>query len=376
MRTTLFQTDTRPSEEWRPWPGGWVFPGRHPAVVANTAVTLEEGLTAAVMLGSLPQSMTVLELAGLIVHEAFHVYQSTHRPERWQADELAVFGYPLTRGVLAARRLETLALSRALEDEAGWPGHAAEALHWRTQRFAHLSAAQTELERGLERLEGLAHFVELKVTGQPPRWPLPDFAPAQIRGRCYATGAAMAVLLDRTGAWMAGFMDSTLSLDELLSNRLAGHRTELAPELVTEAEKAATLDTQNVERELTLKRQAHLNQSGPRLTLTSIQRLWLRGFDPLKITDMGGGRALHTRFLRFGNAQVSGEILGRATLTTGAGEHPLLNGFSALVLTGLESPRVWSDEYTLHVQAQGVELEITGATRVEESMEGWAISLP
>jgi len=155
-QTMLFQSAAAPGADWQAAPQGWTLPWRHPALVADTAVTLEGGMAAAALLLTGLPTMTTPELAALIVHESFHVYQFTHRPERWQANEFAVFGYPLTAPVLAARRLETLALNAALEAAQGWQGHAAEALHWRTRRFSHLNAAQVELERGLERLDGLA----------------------------------------------------------------------------------------------------------------------------------------------------------------------------------------------------------------------------
>ncbi len=376
-QTTLFQSAAAPGPDWQAAPQGWTLPLRHPALVANTAVTLEDGTEAAALLLAELPSMTLPELAALIVHESFHVYQSTHRPERWQANELAVFGYPVTAPVLAARRLETQGLNAALEGTQSWQGHAAEALHWRTRRFAQLNAAQVELERGLERREGLAQFIEWQVSGASPRLPLPDFAPEAVRQRCYGTGAALALLLERGGGWQGAFMDSELSLDELLSGRLAGWMPETtSPELIAAAHVDAALDAEQVQSGRLQAMQDVLTRPGPRLSLESTAPIWPQGFDPLNISDLGGGHVLHRRYLKFGNAQVSGEALGQAVLTQAAGAHPLEHGFSVVLLTGLSDARLQGETGALVFEAQGLRLQISGAAEVYAGPDGWTIRLP
>ncbi len=295
VQTTLFQSVAAPSVDWKRRQGGWALPHRHSALVAHTAVTLEDGTdAAALLLNDLPGSMTVPELAALIAHEAFHVHQLNHHPERWQADELAVFGYPLTAPVLAARRLETLALNSALSEIGGWERRAAEALRWRQQRFNLLSPAQVELERGLERREGLAQFVESKVSGSLPVLPLPDFAPEAVRLRCYGTGAALAHLLDRSGEWQQAFMDTDQSLDELLSAWLVGWPPETpTSELIAAAHAEATLDADQLQVKQLQMMQAVLACPGQKLTLSSGKPLWPQGFDPQNISELGNGRVLH-----------------------------------------------------------------------------------
>ena len=376
-QTTLLQSGAAPGPDWQAAPQGWTLPLRHPALVANTAVTLEDGTEAAALLLTELPTMTLPELAALIAHEAFHVYQSSHRPERWQANELAVFGYPLTAPVLAARRLETQSLNAALEAAEGWQEHATEALHWRTQRFAHLNAAQVELERGLERGEGLAQFIEWKVSGARQRLPLPDFAPEAIRQRCYGTGAALALLLERSGEWQGAFIDGDLSLDELLSERLVGWSPEATrPELVATAQTDAALDAEQVQAARRQSMQDVLTRPGQRVSLESASPICPQGFDPLNISDLGGGKVLHRRYLKFGNAQVSGEAMGQAVLTQAAGEHPLEHGFSGLILTGLHDARLQSEAGAIRFEAQGLQLQISGTAEVQAGQEGWTIRLP
>ena len=377
VQTTLFQS-AAPCEEWKRRQDRWALPRRHSALVAHTAVTLEDGTdAAALLLNDLPGGMTVPELAALIAHEAFHVYQMGHCPERWQADELAAFGYPLTAPVLAARRLETLALNSAIEEVVGWEGHAAEALHWRQQRVLHLNPAQQELERGLERREGLAQFVESKISGRFPGLPLPDFAPEAVRLRCYGTGAALAHLLDRSGEWQQAFMEGQLSLDELLSARLAGRRPEAHPsELVAQAHSEAGQDADQLQAARLRTMHGVLARPGQTLTLSSGKPLWPQGFDPQNVSELGDGRVLHRRYLKFGNAQVSGEALGQPVLSGAAGVHPLQHGFSSLTVPGMESARLQKETDALYVEASGFQLRISGAAKVTATPEGWEIRLP
>lgn len=379
-QTTLLQASAAPSDGWVAHDDGWTWAGRHPEVVANTAVTLEGSFDVAVlMLGELPADITVRELAGLVAHEGFHVYQRGHDagwPQRWEANELDVFGYPLTPEVLAARRLETLALRRALADLEDWPGHAAEALHWRAQRYRVLSPGHQALERGLERVEGLAHFVELEVAGGLPVLPLPDFAARAVRLRCYGTGAALAQLLGRSSPWQDEFMAGQKVLDDLLAERLKGvQRNAHDAATVSEAQLGAQQDASEVLAERQQAETAFLTQPGQQLVIRSAQPLWPQGFDPQNITELGGGRALHHRFLKFGHARASGEVLGRATLTQSAGEHPLMHGFASVTLTDLQHVQHAREGDVLHIQASGFDFRMTGAD-LQPSPGGWTVTLP
>lgn len=381
--SVLDQSGRVPEEtnlEWRPGTGCWTLDSRHPALVSNTAVDLGAGLiAAAVLLDSLPSQITALELAALIVHEQFHVYQTSAAtadlwPGRWVANELDVFGFPLTPTVLATRRLELRALRSALDAPGDWQGHAAEALSWRRKRREHLSAAQSELEAGLERLEGLAYAAELQVLKRRPELPGPDFAPEAVRQRCYSTGAALAQLLDRSGEWKEEFMNRTVGLEDLLADRLAGtERTELGSAPVEEAVRGAGADARAVEQQRQAELDAYLAQPGPSLRLESLHPIWPQGFDPLNISDVGNAQVLHRRFLRFGNAQTSGEILGRAVLTVGVGPHPLLNGFSAVTLTALKEARLNREPGALRFTAEGLTVDLKGDPEVIAHPEGWTI---
>ena len=158
--------------------------GRFDLVTANTAAN---GM-ALVMEGD------PLEAAYIAAHEAFHVFQ-TQRFPHWGANEVEALTYPTTdvQGLLE-RRLETVALHRAIEDMDA--ALAVEALHWREQRYQRLSASAAIYERELERYEGLAFFVEWNALGLKHRLPAADFPAEDVRRRTYATGQAVARLLE------------------------------------------------------------------------------------------------------------------------------------------------------------------------------------
>lgn len=171
-------------------PGGeGAYVGRHPAVVANSSAVVNGVLTATVLDGTSP------DVDALVAHETFHVFCQLRHPH-WSANEGAVFAYPDDdSNVLALRRLEAAALRRAVIDSSrGW---AAAAMALRQECLARIPEDAARYQRDLERHEGLAFYVQGKVTGsilcldrlaQPAR-------PDEIRRTAYPIGEAIAVLL-------------------------------------------------------------------------------------------------------------------------------------------------------------------------------------
>src|SRR6185369_3043374 len=157
------------------------------------------------------------------VHETFHVFQARRHP-KWGGNEVDQLTYPSDDGeVLAQRRLESLALSRAVaaRGRAAAGAWAARALDAREKRFARLAGPAAAYERGTEMKEGLAAYVETKaVEDGGPFLPPGEFPPEAVRLRAYASGNAIARLLDRLDpAWKPRLeKDDALSLDALLSH--------------------------------------------------------------------------------------------------------------------------------------------------------------
>ena len=355
--------------------GTFVFEGRHDSVRANTGTELNGVPTATADLSKGIKSTAAA--AALLVHESSHVYQKAAHPG-WTANEAELFTYPVddARG-LAQRRAETLALVRALqakEDEVArcW---ARAALATRATRFAALSEGAVAYERGIEKGEGLAQYVEDRALRAPARLSESDFPAEEIRQRGYATGQAWAVLLDRFGEWKAGLGDT--SLDEALRAQLAG---EEKPCALSEAETQAT--SARAEREVAevvaargKRKSAFLAAPGWTIEVVAgAEPLWPQGFDPWNVANLGERLVLHTRWTKVGNGSGSFEVLDRPSLTEGVGPHPLFNGARKLVVTGLSEPKVVEAEGKVTVETEGAKGTFRG--RVEREGQKVRLLLP
>lgn len=374
--TTLFRHPA-PPEGFEPVPGradAWRWPGRHPAVVANTSVEFAGTRTATLMQGG--RDATPAARAATLLHEMFHVYQRTRQPH-WTANEAALFTYPMDDAeLLAARRLEMTALRRALAAGASavsacW---ARTALDVRRSRFDGMAADAAAYERGTELNEGLATYIEYRALGTPADAVLTvdAFPPDGVRRRAYRAGAALAHLLDRHAQdWQARLAgDESAHLDGLLGEALEGTTAcTFETDERGRALAAARADVDALAAHLASERQAFLDRPGVTLHIHADGApLMLQGFDPLNVLRVGAGEVLHTRMLRLGNVGAEFEMLDRRALSVAAGDHPLFNGVRGLVLTGFqEAPEVEIDGEAVRVQGDGMSLL---ATRADVEYDG------
>ena len=128
-------------------------------------------MVATLMLDSALSSLDLDSLAGIAIHEAFHVYQFGN-PSVWPfANEADRFFYPVTDvDLMALRRQEIEALRRAIESTSldakmGWAKRAVRA---RQERFARMDTRLVEYERRTEKVEGLAAYVEAMAVRRTP----------------------------------------------------------------------------------------------------------------------------------------------------------------------------------------------------------------
>jgi hypothetical protein len=187
----------------------------------------------------------VPETLGTLYHEAFHTYQGDHffrardtseaLPDSLAGDESAL---PM---VVGERRLLADALSHKSPDSVR--AAVRRFLWFRSVRFARAHPWLLRVQRQLERYEGSAHLVgrqaQLVAVGAEPREAVeslraellqpPPAAPPWVRRywiplrwHAYASGAAMALLLDQLGerGWR-GRVETGTDLDVLLA-RAAG----------------------------------------------------------------------------------------------------------------------------------------------------------
>ncbi|MBA2292231.1 MAG: hypothetical protein H0W15_07235 [Gemmatimonadales bacterium] len=375
-RTWLFRHPSPPEEfaaMSQAAPTVQVMIGRHDAVAANSSAEIGGVATATVILAPSSPGASPPSHAALAVHEAFHVFQRARHPA-WAGNEADLFVYSTDNAnALALRRLESAALRVALDAtgaaSACWAHHA---LVTRGRRFGMLDSASIAYERGTELNEGLASYVERKVRGDNAViLPADEYGPADVRVRAYATGLALAVLLDRHApGWVTELESSDRhSLDELLSRAVAtGQTCSFPAAAVDSASQRAIAD---VDRQATLRAsrlEAFRTRDGWRVIVESPSNaLWPQGFDPINVERLTTGAVLHRRFLKVGNDAGMLTMLDEAgadldALTEGHGTHPLFNGIVRVEVAGLAEPLVEVVGDTVRVRSPGVSAEFRGAT--------------
>jgi hypothetical protein len=366
---TWLSRHPNPPEEFHPWPDEKsvaVFEGRHASHRANTAIELAGVPTATASFEG--HSEGTRRLAGLLVHETFHVFQARRHP-KWGGNEVEQLTYPSDDAeVLAERRLESLALSRALSarSRAAAGAWAARALAAREKRFARLTGPAAAYERGTEMKEGLATYVETKaVEDREPFLPVSEFPPEAVRLRAYASGNAISRLLDRLDpAWKSRLeKDDALSLDALLLRAVAGiHPAEFSAAEEFETRSRAASDVEAMSARRANLRREFLDTAGWTLVLETADPVFPQGFDPWNLVRVSASEVLHTRWLKLGNAAGSVEILDHKCLTEGSGKHPLFEGVRHATVTGLAAePRVEEIPGRVKISADGLTLEFRGA---------------
>ena len=185
-------------------PGVGVTKGRHPLLVADQRVQLDNVYAASCL--AFPEFFRESPrlLMGTLIHEQFHVFQALRHPD-WLPNDAHLFSYPPdTADSVFLSRLEVEALKRAVlsEDDEEARGWAASGLAYRLERHRSLPQSLARYEDEVQRLEGLAQYVEWKVNGQGLLDNLfnLDFAPGAIREWGYVSGRWLGNILDRLDA--------------------------------------------------------------------------------------------------------------------------------------------------------------------------------
>ncbi len=351
------------------WPDGFtpmgdvaVFEGRHPVHRANTAADLDGTWVATF---ELRPDTGPDAFRRLMVHESFHVHQNRAMPAHAEANEASLFTFPTTDGhELGARRLEVEALRRALStagnERRAW---ASRFVALRDERQAILGEHEALYERGIERKEGLCEYVAwASVSPDATREASPRALAADgMRDRAYWTGMALGRLLDGLRPGWQGEMveDGTLHLDAMLAEAVAGAEpARFEDHFEREARERARSDAAAEKARRDALADAFLASPGWRVEIIASGPLWPAGFDPLNVVSMGDGRVLHTRFLKLQNDACELDVLDHRALTFGAGEHPLFNGVSRVVIAGLDEPAVERDGRSTTIGVGGVRVRV------------------
>lgn len=313
-----------------------------------------------------------VESAALAMHEAFHAHQTIHHPT-WTANEVDLFTYPTrSAALLEMRRLEGGALRRAITApdsvrELCW---AQEFLRLRGRRFARLDDASAAYERHNELREGLARYIEARAAGRTEvALPADGFPPELVRDRAYATGHAIAVLLDRLAPrWKDSLLASgdEASLDGRLAVAIGGvdvRPCRASPDEAARARALARSDSADLERRDARARADFDDAAGWRIEIEADGApLSPERFDPLNVRVLDRRHVLHARWLRVAGEGVSAEVLERTAMTRGLEGHPLFAGLDRLWITGLREPAITTSGDTTRITGDGVEVTAIGAS--------------
>lgn len=389
-QTVLFRHGSPPEGfvESEAHPGIWIYPGRHPLMRSNSKARIGD-LTTATLLLTISPGRPAREEASIVVHESFHIFQDERHPD-WRANEAHRFTYPVNDAENYRLTIEEdHALGRALEspDVAVAARWAALAMDLRAKRVENLAEEHRTFELGLEMMEGTAFYVAHLAVGQADSTEtlLEILPPEKFRWRPYATGAAIAALLDRFApGWKARIEASPeLTLEQLLRDYLSGSRAEPArfsPEELAGFREQATAAVRQLQAERAEHRARFESPSGPKVAVlvpAGTDGFTPEQFDVVNVLNLGDGEVLHGHRLTLTHARgrvqmtnpgfVRREFVGLNALTRVENGHPLLGAVQRVSFVGFgDEPRIETDEGTIRVIAEGFELELRGAT-VERS---------
>jgi len=336
------------------------FPGIDPRIVANSVADFDGVPTATVIVptGDLANGAGTgwdegTGLAGLVAHELFHVHQAEagFAPGGNEAVLLsAPWDDPKS---LALARAEWTALRRAAssgEDERAFAA-LRDALALRRERAAYLSDELMAYIRATECKEGTARYVQTRACWGDET---PDIASLMgepsldLRQRCYDSGLAWCLLLDRFGppAWTAAVTAShRTSLDEIAGSLAGDQATEVAdswrallPEATAEIEHERTSRGRRLASLRSPNRGHALVRPAPGLDLV------VSGFDPMNVSVCDAATVVHERYLVLAAGNASLTVLNMAAITTSSGDHPLFAGLRDAEICGDDDGAgVWPD---------------------------------
>jgi hypothetical protein len=398
QRTLLFRHPD-PPDEFRPLEGHegvWVSPGKHPAMRWNSNADIS-GTTTATLLLTIEPGRSVEYEAHILFHEVFHLFSKPHHPT-WRPNEMWRYSYPMD-GVENYRQLllEEEALARAVDSEtddstASWT---AVALAIRSERTAKLSEEHRTFETALELQEGTAVYMGRSAIGIADNTDklLEERGPEGIRWRCYETGSAIAVVLDRLlPAWKQTLdAEPDTTFTELLEMAIAAR--DVAPATFTTEELTSVSNRAEAAiSDLKAERAAlyeDFSSRGKRVVVhlaDEDEQFGTGRFNPMAVEVLDHGEVLQAHFLVADHPRgevslqnpryMRGSLDGVIALTTPAAEdHPFLNGYRQIAVSGFSGdPTVVRDGDAVTIEAEGLKLEFNGA-KVESTDEEFVITV-
>ncbi len=345
----------------------FVKAGRDSRFSANTSLELAGVPTACIGYSTSPADPEApsLRFIALLFHEAFHAFQTKAGKPGKGSVEALLLRYPdLNAENLALAQLEQMILFKLIRfEDTPDPEGIQDFLAVRGARLKALGPEFLRGERGIEYQEGIPTYVEVRLLdevrksgaglsdlgpGDPyglgfslsPELRVSDYFSrllrfssdsSSLRARAYATGMALALVLDHLETdWKTAVLTTDKYLDEILAEKvplspeasavaLARVKKELDYEnllgLVQEKTARVSLDRKQAA-------EAFLKQDGVQIVVKLPESpVEVRGFDPMNVQPIDASRAIHKRILRLAFGESTFSSSGVAVLA-GLGDGP------------------------------------------------------
>jgi len=388
VNTWLLFSD-KPPEGFMPaedYAGVFVFEGQYPPVRGNSVVRFGEAWTASTVLSNSSrrtnEKYTPRDLAGIMVHEQFHVFQRT-KHHRWRQNDGVLLFYPQeTKEALYLRRIEKEAFKRAVlssseEEIAGW---ARTAMEYRKERLNRIPAQYGNYEKDLQLTEGLSDYIERIARGVDPlnASNITDgIAPAGVRDLGYWEGRWIAMILDRLNPDWKNYLEKndSLYLDEILESELtdATYKKLTFTDLDVSQIKARA---ENDFDQWQIKKEKEIgscqNLPGYRIEINSMaDPLNIRIFEPLEIEILPERTVFHRLIFSAANQKGSIRIFNHPCITAFDESYRLVK----LIVNGIQvTPEVNREEKKIILKHEGITLELN-YTELRTDDKGYFLTL-
>ena len=306
-----------------------IYEGQHPSIRGNSVIRLNDVWIATSILSNYSrrtaEEYSIRDMAGIIIHEQFHIYQRTNHPD-WRQNDGLLLIYPReTIESLFLRRIEKEAFKRAvtandINEIANW---ANEGLKYRARRLSLIDSTFGLYEKVLQLTEGLSDYIEKTARGVDPLNSSSItnlIAPAGIREMGYIEGRWIAMILDKIKPdWKIVIEKGEVNyLEDILKSITRDYdlKEMFLKKEVDELRINAENDFSKWELDKKHLLDKFYNEPGYKIEINaSSNPLNIRMFEPLEMEIYDNGNVLHKVFFSAANNESNLRILNNPCLT-------------------------------------------------------------
>jgi len=347
-------------------PGVYLFEGQHPLVRGNSIVRMGNSWVATSILTThsrrTGEEYDEKDLAGIIIHEQFHIFQRNKHP-RWQQNDGYLLLYPTeTQESLFLRRMEKEAFKRAVlskkpEEINGWVNVA---LGYRDKRLNMISPVFGRYEMELQRTEGLSDYIEKTARGTDPLNASEitnGIAPAGVRDLGYVEGRWNAMILDKLSPDWKSVIETndTLYLEDILrkvTNELPEEQKSFSSSEIDEIRTNSDSDFFKWQDNKKQEVDRFNNIPGFRIEINaSSNPLAIRIFEPLEIEILDDRSVYHRLIFSAANDAGTVRIMNQPCITQFDNSLQIIK----LIISGLkEPPELIENENKIIIQSSNI----------------------